>query len=96
MVAHPERHVGEHDGGDQVGDRLEDGLGARSGIGLDRQIGGHAAGGDKDQGGGDAGEHVPEVPALPEPVEGGQQDRHDHARLDPLPEEDHEGRNHVC
>ena len=41
-----------------------------------------------------AEEDVPEVPALADLVQIGQEDGHDHARLDPLAEEDDEGRNH--
>jgi hypothetical protein len=39
-------------------------------------------------------EDVPEVAALSDLVEIGQQDGHDHAGLDPLAEEDDEGGNH--
>ena len=94
MIAHPEGHVREDHGGDQVRHRFEDGLDGGARVGVDREVGRHARCSGEDQGCADAGEDVDEVPALADPVEVGQQDRHDHAGLDPLPEKDHEGRYH--
>ena len=91
---HPERHVGQDHRGQQVGDGLEDGLDPRAVVLLDDQIGGDAAPEDERHGRTHAQEDVPEVPALADLVQVGEQDGHDHARLDALPEEDDEGGNH--
>ena len=91
---HPERHVGQHDGGEQVGACLEDGLHIRAVVLADREVGGDPAARGERERRTNADEHVTEVPALPYPVEVGEQDRDDHARFDPFPHEDHEGRDH--
>ena len=94
MGPHPERHVGEDDRRQQIRARLEDHLHTGAGVGPDRQVGGDAgAGGEKDRQAA-PDEDVAEVAALADLVEIGEQDGHDHARLDAFPEEDHECGEH--
>ena len=88
MVAHPERHVGEHGRGDDVRGGLEDRLHPRAVVGLDGEVSGHAAARGEQQRRAHAEEHVPEVLPVPEPVQVREQDGDDHARLDALAKED--------
>ena len=94
MVAHPERHVGQHGGGDHEGDGLEDRLHPRSVVAPDRLVGDRPARRGQDQRGTHSQEHVPEVLPLPDAVEVGEQDRDDHACLDTLAQENDERSQH--
>ena len=97
VVAHPERHVGERHRGHQVGDGLEDRLGARPGVGLDGEIGGDAARRPPGPGPPPRRRRRPgSARRWPSRSSDDEQDGHDHLRLDPLPQEDHERRDHDC
>jgi hypothetical protein len=95
VAAHPEGHVREDGAGQQVGGGLEDRLGPRARIRLEEQVGGDATAEDQHHRGRDPGQDVAEVPALADLVEVGEEDRDDHAGLDPLAEEDDERGDHV-
>jgi hypothetical protein len=61
---------------------------------VDQAVGGDPAPEHQHQGRADTQEDVPEVATLADLVEVRQQDGHDHAGLDPLTQEDHEGGDH--
>ena len=94
MPAHPERHVGQHGRGEQVGSGLEDRLHAGAVVAADRRVGHGSARGRQDERGCHADEHVTEMPPPPDAVEVGEQDRDDHAGLDALAQEDDERGEH--
>jgi len=94
VIAHPERHVGEHAGREQVGDGLEDRLAARAVVVANGRVDDHAGPGGQQQRGTHTEEHVTEMLAPTQSVQVGEQDRDDHARLDSLTQEDHERGEH--
>jgi hypothetical protein len=94
VLAHPERHVGQHGRGDKEGGSLEDRLYARAVVAANSRVGHGPACGRHNQCRAHADEHVTEVLPPPDAVEVRQQDCDDHACFDALAQEDDERGEH--
>jgi hypothetical protein len=94
MSAHPKRHVREDHGGQQIGDGLEDRLGARTVVLLDGVVRDHATRAGEHEGRCHAEVDITEILPLAGAIEIREQDRDDHAGFHAFAQEDHQRRDH--